>query len=345
MYIPAELSNYLGFSAATGHRYWEIHTIHSWNFSSSIRINPLYTKPIRPEKKNSKKLVVGLVLGGSGLACILVIGMTFLWFGFKREGKAVKNEENDVFMVHYEFENETGPKNYSYETLSTATKNFAESEKGSKQGIKEYASEVKIIGRLRHRNLVKLIGWCHEEKELLLVYEFMPNGSLDYHLFTDNMFLTWMTRYNIVRGLASSLLYLHEEWEQCVLHRDIKTSNVMLDSSFCVKLGDFGLARLVDHGKEIKTTVLSGTIGYMAPEYVMTSKASKETDVYSFGIVALEIASGRRPVNPKAKEGEVKLVEFVWSLYGQGKILEAADHKLAMDYDAKQLACLIIIGL
>ncbi|KAK1362718.1 Lectin-domain containing receptor kinase A4.2 [Heracleum sosnowskyi] len=119
----------------------------------------------------------------------------------------------------------------------------------------------------------------------------------------------------------------------------------MLDSSFCVKLGDFGLAKLMDHGKEIKTTVLSGTIGYMAPEYVMTSKASKETEVYSFGIVALEIASGRRPVNPKAKEGEVKLVEFVWSLYGQGKILEAADHKLAMDYDAKQLACLIIVGL
>ncbi|KAK1402104.1 Protein kinase domain-containing protein [Heracleum sosnowskyi] len=246
-YLPEKVN--FGFSAATGRRYWEIHTIHSWNFSSSIRINPLYTKPLRPEKKNSKQLVVGLVLGGSGLACILVIGMTFLWFRFKREGKTVKNEENDVFMVHYEFENETGPKNYSNETLSTATKNFAESEKvgqggfggvykgflsnldsnvavkriskGSKQGIKEYASEVKIIGRLRHRNLVKLIGWCQKEKELLLVYEFMPNGSLGYHLFKDNMFLTWMTRYNIVRGLASSLLNLHEEWEQCVLHRDI----------------------------------------------------------------------------------------------------------------------------
>lgn len=112
------------------------------------------------------------------------------------------------------------------------------------QGIKEYASEVKIISHLRHRNLVKLIGWCHEDKELLLVYEFMSKGSLDFHLFKGQSLLTWAMQYNIARGLASALLYLHEEWEQYVLHRDIKTSNIMLDSSFNAKIGDFGLALL-----------------------------------------------------------------------------------------------------
>ncbi|RVX10185.1 L-type lectin-domain containing receptor kinase IX.1 [Vitis vinifera] len=155
------------------------------------------------------------------------------------------------------------------------------------------------------------MGWCHKKRELLLVYELMLNGNLSSRLLDEKTLLTWAVRYKIALGLASSLLYLHEEWEQCVVHRDIKSSNVMLDSDFNAKLGDFGLARLVDHGKGSHTTVLSGTMGYMAPECLMTGKASKETDVYSFGIVALEICCGRRPVEPKAKEKQVRLVEWV----------------------------------
>lgn len=116
----------------------------------------------------------------------------------------------------------------------------------SKQGKKEYISEVRIISRLRHRNLVHLIGWCHEQRQLILVYEFMPNGSLDSHLFGGKVMLTWNVRHKIALGLASAVLYLHEEWEQCIVHRDIKSSNVVLDSNFNAKLGDFGLARLVD---------------------------------------------------------------------------------------------------
>ncbi|CAN6700057.1 unnamed protein product [Malus baccata var. baccata] len=111
----------------------------------------------------------------------------------------------------------------------------------------------------------------------------MPKSSLDCHLFKEKNILSWEVRYKIAQGLASGLLYLHQEWEQCVLHRDIKSSNLMLDSNFNAKLGDFGLARLVDHGKEPKTTALAGTMGYMAPEYIITGKASKESDVYSFG--------------------------------------------------------------
>ncbi|KAE8675656.1 hypothetical protein F3Y22_tig00111650pilonHSYRG00257 [Hibiscus syriacus] len=147
-------------------------------------------------------------------------------------------------------------------------------------GKKEYVTEVKVIIQLRHRNLVQPIGWCHDRNEFILVYEFMPNGSLDSHLFRDKDPLTWSVRYRISLGLASAILYLHEDWEQRVAHRDIKSSNVMLASSFNVKLGDFGLAKLMDHKLGPKTTGLAGTLGYLAPEYISTDRASKESDVY-----------------------------------------------------------------
>ena len=121
--------------------------------------------------------------------------------------------------------------------------------------------KLKIISQLRHKNLVQLIGWCHERSkgQLLLVYDFMPNGSLDLHLFREDTLLIWEVRYKIVQELASALLYLHEGWERCVLHRDIKSSNIMLNSNFNVKLGDFELARLVDHAKASQITDLVGT--------------------------------------------------------------------------------------
>ncbi|XP_038690878.1 L-type lectin-domain containing receptor kinase IX.1-like [Tripterygium wilfordii] len=276
--------------------------------------------------------------------------------------------------IDNDFEKGTGPKRFTYRELSSATNNFSERgklgeggfggvykgllsesstevavkkvSKGSKQGKKEYISEVRVISRLRHRNLVQLIGWCHQRGELLLVYEFMPNGSLDSHLFGGKKApLTWTIRYKIALGLASALLYLHEEWEQCVVHRDIKSSNVMLDSNFNTKLGDFGLARLVDHELGSQTTVLAGTMGYLAPECVTTGKASKESDAYSFGVVALEIACGRRPVEPKQEPSRVRLVEWVWDLYGQGRFLDAVDKRLDNDFDENQMECLITVGL
>ncbi|CAL1381083.1 unnamed protein product [Linum trigynum] len=196
--------------------------------------------------------------------------------------------------------------------------------RGSRQGIKEYTTEVMIISRLRHRNLVQLIGWCHEKGELLLVYQFMSNGSLDCHLFGENSSLPWPERYGIALELAFSLLYLHEEWEQCVVHRDIKAANVMLDSGFHVKLGDFGLARLVDHELGPQTTRLAGTIGYMSPKYISTGRA-EESDVYSFGVVCLEIATGRRVVDYIEDGLEMCMVEWVWELYGNG------NHSVAID--------------
>ncbi|TVU49153.1 hypothetical protein EJB05_00447, partial [Eragrostis curvula] len=218
--------------------------------------------------------------------------------------------------------------------------------KGSKQGRKEYAAEVRIISRLRHRNLVQLIGWCHGGGELLLVYELMPNGSLDAHLHGVGAApMPWPRRHEIVLGVASAILYLHQEWEQCVVHRDIKPSNVMLDASFNAKLGDFGLARLVDHGRGAQTTVLAGTMGYIDPECMVTGRANAESDVYSFGVVLLEIACGRQPMVPKGDDA-VHLVKWVWeSYYGRGAVLDAADARLNGEFDASEMETVMVVGL
>ncbi|XAR72419.1 Non-specific serine/threonine protein kinase [Bertholletia excelsa] len=174
----------------------------------------------------------------------------------------------------------------------------------------------------------------------------MENGSLYFHLFKGKSLLTWTRRYGIAKGLAAALLYLHEEWEKCVVHRDVKSSNVMLDSNFNSRLGDFGLARLFDHEKEPETTAVAGTLGYVAPEICMvTGKSSKESDVYSFGIVALKIACGRRAIDRRVEESQVNLLQCVCDLYGLGKLLEAADARLADDFDQQEMERLMIVGL
>ncbi|THG00989.1 hypothetical protein TEA_026473 [Camellia sinensis var. sinensis] len=173
----------------------------------------------------------------------------------------------------------------------------------------------------------------------------MENGSLDY-LFNEKSVLTWAIRYKIAQGLASTLLYLHEGWEKCVVHRDVKSNNIMLDSNFNAKLRGFGLARFVDHGKNAQTTNLAGTRGYMSPEYLVTSKANKESDVYRLGIMALEIACGRRSIHENVEENQMVLVEWVWDLYGTNRVLEVAvEAKICPDFDQKEMECLMIVGL
>ncbi|XP_042410217.1 L-type lectin-domain containing receptor kinase SIT2-like [Zingiber officinale] len=193
----------------------------------------------------------------------------------------------------------------------------------SAQGINEYIAEVTIISRLRDGNLVELVGWCHRRRrrEYLLVYKFMPNRSLNKHLYDPADCMPWPRRYNFAMGLAAALRYLHHECQPNVVHRDVKHSNVMLDSNFNAKLGDFGLARKLDRGEEYRrTTLVIGTPCYVAPEYLRDCQFSRKTDVYSFGIVALEIASG------KSIQVDNHLVNWVRDLYEQ--IQTAADPRL-----------------
>ncbi|KAG2265856.1 hypothetical protein Bca52824_072935 [Brassica carinata] len=334
--LPAEVT--MGFSGATGSA-MEGHRILSWDFYSSLDVKEK-TKPNRRS----------VILGASLSSFLLLVSL--------------------VVVVPLYLERGAGPRRFSYKDLAMATNNFLSERKlgqggfgavykgylndldlmvavqkfsgASKQGKKEFITEVKIISSLRHRNLVQLI-----KEELLLVYEFMPNGSLDAHIFGKKTYLAWAVRCKISLGVASALLYLHEEWEQCIVHRDIKASNIMLDSSFNAKLGDFGLARLMDHEVGPQTTGLAGTFGYMAPEYISTGRASKESDVYSFGIVLVEIVTGKKSVSLRHGkiEPESSLVEKVWDLYGRGELISAVDQQMGKDYDVEQAECLMIVGL
>ncbi|KAK3165625.1 hypothetical protein QOZ80_1AG0035700 [Eleusine coracana subsp. coracana] len=369
-YLPDSVA--VGFSAATGEAA-ELHQVLYWEFTSTV-------------DPKEESIVLWVVLGLCALLLVLVAAGV-VWFvkEWRKAGEQLVDGDidiDDVMGGDYdeladEFVVESGPRRFRYGELAAATRNFAEDRKlgqggfgavyrgylkelgqqvaikrvsrGSTQGRKEYAAEVRIISQLRHRHLVRLVGWCHDRRgDFLLVYEHMPNGSVDHHLYGKGKGgapLAWPTRYDVVLGLASAVLYLHEECAQCVVHRDIKPSNVMLDAAFSAKLGDFGLAKLVEHGSQPYTTVLAGTLGYLAPECVMTGKASRESDVYSFGVVALEIACGRRPAEPNEEPSKARLVPWVWELYGKNSLLEAADWRLKGEFDGEQMERLMIVGL
>lgn len=227
--------------------------------------------------------------------------------------------------------------------------------KDSTQGKQEFIAEVTTIGNLHHKNLVKLIGWCYEKRDFLLVYELMPNGSLDKFIFDyenlgieESSTLSWEQRHIIVYGVAEALDYLHNGCEKRVLHRDIKASNIMLDSDFNAKLGDFGLARTVQQrGKDHHTTKeIAGTPGYMAPETFLISRASVETDIYAFGVLVLEVACGRKPGNQNEdNDYNNGIVYWLWELYRREKILDAVDSRLAGEFDEQGMVRMLVLGL
>lgn len=186
------------------------------------------------------------------------------------------------------------------------------------QGHKEWLAEVNFLGDLLHPNLVKLIGYCIEDDQRLLVYEFMPRGSLENHLFRRSLPLPWAMRMKIALGAAKGLAFLHEEAERPVIYRDFKTSNILLDADYNAKLSDFGLAKDGPEGdKTHVSTRVMGTYGYAAPEYVMTGHLTSKSDVYSFGVVLLEMITGRRSMDKNRPNGEHNLVEWARPYLGE----------------------------
>jgi hypothetical protein len=308
---------YVGFASATA-VLSSRHFVLGWSFAldgpaPALDIGALPALPPAWPKPRSR--VLEIVLPVASATLVLAVGATIYSLAQRRLRYA---------ELHEDWEVPFGPHRFSYKDLFHATKGFSDKQllgeggfggvyRGalrksgmeiavsheSRQGIKEFVAEVVSIGRLRHRNLVQLLGYCRRKGELLLVYDYMPNGSLDKYLHGGNGSrgaIDWPQRLHIIRGVASGLLYLHEDWEQIVIHRDVKASNVLLDSEMNGRLGDFGLARLYDHGADAQTTHVVGTMGYLAPELGHTGKATPATDVFAFGAFLLEVTCGRRPV-------------------------------------------------
>ncbi|WOL09506.1 serine/threonine-protein kinase [Canna indica] len=208
---------------------------------------------------------------------------------------------------------------------------------GGLQGHREWLAEVIFLGQFRHPHLVKLIGYCCENEERLLVYEFMPRGSLENHLFRRiSISLSWGTRLKIAIGAAKGLAFLHGA-EKPVIYRDFKTSNILLDHDFSAKLSDFGLAKMGPEGEDTHvTTRVMGTHGYAAPEYVMTGHLTTKSDVYSYGVVLLELLTGRRAVDKSKPKNEEKLVDWAKPyLTSSRRVRFIMDPKLAGHYSIK----------
>ncbi|MCL7031953.1 hypothetical protein MKW94_000146 [Papaver nudicaule] len=217
----------------------------------------------------------------------------------------------------------------------------------AKYGSKQFMAEIDSLSKLRHRNLVHLYGYCEHEGQLLLVYDFMPNGSLDKFLYPKRnplyCTLNWSQRFQIIKDVAAGLCYLHKGWEQVVIHRDIKSSNVLLDGQMNARLGDFGLAKLYDHGADsAPTSRVVGTLGYIAPE-MHYGMPSTQTDVYAFGAFLLEVACGRRP-NLVAERG-LHLVDWVLSSAKENAILSTVDKKLGGEYAEEEMLLVLKLGL
>ncbi|KAK4602311.1 hypothetical protein RGQ29_011375 [Quercus rubra] len=315
---------------------------------------------------SNKNAIIGGVVGGGGALLIIAL---FVFFIMIRRSKEVRR--GDILGAT----ELRGPVNYKYNDLKSATKNFSEENKLGEGGFgdvykgtlkngkivavkklaigqssrakADFESEVKLISNVHHRNLIRLLGCCSKGPERILVYEYMANSSLDRFLFGERRgSLNWKQRNDIILGTARGLAYLHEEFHVCIIHRDIKTGNILLDDDLQPKIADFGLARLLPEDQTHLSTKFAGTLGYTAPEYAIHGQLSEKVDTYSFGVVVLEIICGRKTSEVQhAFDGEY-LLERAWKLYENNKHSELVDETLnPEEYTAEEVKKMVEIAL
>ncbi|KFK24659.1 hypothetical protein AALP_AA8G008300 [Arabis alpina] len=363
---------YVGFTAATGD-HSSAHYIMGWSFSSggdtpvveTLNLSDLPRAPPNTAKNRGyNSQVLALILALSGVTVILLALLFFFVIYKKRlqEGEILEDWEinhphrlryKDLYAATDGFNQNRIVGTGGFGTVFKGSVSSSSSDQiavkkitpNSMQGVREFVAEVESLGRLRHKNLVNLQGWCKNKNDLLLIYDYIPNGSLDSLLYSkprqSGAVLSWNTRFQIAKGIASGLVYLHEEWEQIVVHRDVKPSNVLIDDDMNPRLGDFGLARLYERGALSHTTVIVGTIGYMAPELTRNGKSSAASDVFAFGVLLLEIVSGRRPTG----SGNFFLADWIMELHANGDILNAVDPRLGSGYDGGEAKLALVVGL
>ncbi|KAK7393168.1 hypothetical protein VNO78_21661 [Psophocarpus tetragonolobus] len=320
-----------------------------------------------------KKMVV--IGGGVAGALLIIIFLISIIFPRHRRFQNPKRISRSTVMGASEFK---GPTEYKYSYLKVATKNFSEKNKIGEGGFgtvykgtmpngkvvavkrlitgdsskinDEFEREVKFISNVNHINLARLLGYCSKGEEKILVYEYMANSSLDKFLFGKRKgSLNWKQRYDIILGTAKGLTYLHEEFHISIIHRDIKSGNILLDEQLQPKISDFGLVKLLPGDQTHLHTRVAGTLGYTAPEYVLHGHLSEKADTYSYGIVVLEIVSGRKSTDVKVIDDngdEEYLLRQAWNLYEKGMLLELVDKSLdPNNYDAEEVKKVISIAL
>ncbi|KAG0463427.1 hypothetical protein HPP92_018921 [Vanilla planifolia] len=266
-------------------------------------------------------------------------------------------------------------KTYTYKELQNATDNFSPANKigeggfgrvykgrlkngqfiavkvlssESKQGVREFMNELNSISNIVHKNLVSLYGCCVEGNERILVYNYLQNNSLATTLLGanySNIKFSWRTRIMICNGVARGLAFLHEEVMPHVVHRDIKASNILLDKDLTPKISDFGLAKLLPPNATHISTRVAGTIGYLAPEYAIRGQITRKADIYSFGVLLLEIISGRNHANKRLPYEDQILLQKVWAVYEHGELLSIIDTSLDGDFDAEEACRFVKVGL
>ncbi|KAF8399777.1 hypothetical protein HHK36_015647 [Tetracentron sinense] len=368
-YVSTEM--FVGFSASKV-TWVEPQRILAWSLSDTGVARDLNTTNLPvflPVSSSSSSLSTG-VIAAISIACIILTALCLSGcYWFLRKRKAEEEEEEDKTE---DWELEYWPHRFSYEELSQATKGFSNEEllgsggfgrvyKGvlpnntevavkcvnhdSKQGLREFMAEISSMGRLQHKNLVQMRGWCRKGNELMLVYDYMPNGSLNRWIFDKpTRLLGWEERRRVLVDVAEGLNYLHHGWDQVVLHRDIKSSNILLDADLRGRLGDFGLAKLYQHGQAANTTRVVGTLGYLAPELASVASPTWASDVYSFGVVVLEVACGRRPIETWSDDDPL-LIDWVREFYAEGKLYKAADERIAGEYKVEDMEGILKLGL